>query len=60
MIVLGLGFTGKRVARRLVARGERVFAAVRGIERFGDLERAGVLLAEMDLARASIFPHLPG
>jgi nucleoside-diphosphate-sugar epimerase len=60
VIVLGLGFTGKRVARRLVARGERVFAAVRGIERFGDLERAGVLLAEMDLARASIFPHLPG
>ena len=59
MIILGLGFTGKRVARRLLARGERVFAAVRGVGRFGDLERAGLLLAEMDLDRVSIFPHLP-
>ena len=59
MIILGLGFTGKRLARRLLARGKRVFAAVRGVARFRELERAGVLLAEMDLDRASIFPHLP-
>lgn len=59
MIILGLGFTGQRVARRLLPRGERVFAAVRGVERFSALEGAGLLLAEMDLDRVSIFPHLP-
>lgn len=59
MIILGLGFTGKRTARRFLSHGHVVFAAVREIARFGDLERAGLLLAEMDLERASLFPHLP-
>ncbi len=59
MIILGLGFTGTRVARRLLSRGLSVFAAVRGVDRFADLRREGLLLAELDLDRASIFPHLP-
>jgi nucleoside-diphosphate-sugar epimerase len=59
VIILGLGFTGQRVARRLLARGVRVFAAVRGAGRFEALARAGLLLAEMNLDRVSLFPHLP-
>lgn len=49
VIVLGLGFTGSRVARRLLARGVPVFAPVRGIGRFTDLADAGVRLSELPL-----------
>jgi nucleoside-diphosphate-sugar epimerase len=59
VIILGLGFTGQRVARRLLVRGVRVFAAVRDAGRFGELARAGLLLSEMNLDRVSLFPHLP-
>lgn len=45
--ILGLGFTGRRVARGLLARGVPVFAAVRGVERFADLADAGLRLAEL-------------
>jgi nucleoside-diphosphate-sugar epimerase len=45
--ILGLGFTGARVARRLLARGVRVRAAVRAPERFSGLGHAGLELEEL-------------
>jgi nucleoside-diphosphate-sugar epimerase len=59
VIILGLGFTGRRVAERLLLRGLRPCAVARRIERFSDLERAGLLLAEWNSERQSVFPHLP-
>jgi nucleoside-diphosphate-sugar epimerase len=52
VIILGLGFTGTRLARRLLHRGASVFAAVRGVERFADLANAGLQLTEL-------MPHQP-
>lgn len=48
VIILGLGFTGKRVARRLLARGLPVSAAVRGVERFAAMADKGLKMAEMN------------
>jgi nucleoside-diphosphate-sugar epimerase len=65
LIILGLGFTGRRLARRLLQHGPRetqVFAAVRGIERFRDLAAAGLNLTELsaaESARAEPAPVLP-
>ncbi len=63
VIVLGLGFTGQRLARRLLHRGERVFAAVRGVDRFRDLATAGLTLSELTcdpcpLPRHATIAHL--
>ncbi|HTA44968.1 MAG TPA: hypothetical protein VK789_21115 [Bryobacteraceae bacterium] len=63
VIVLGLGFTGRRLARRLVGCGEQVFAAVRGVDRFRDLAGAGVELTELEagasgMPRQAILAHL--
>ena len=44
VIIFGLGFTGVRLARRLLRRGIPVWAPVRGIARFADL--AGAQLSE--------------
>jgi len=49
VIVLGLGFTGGRLARRLLGRGVPVCAPVRGVERFGDLAAAGAQVSELTL-----------
>jgi len=49
VIILGLGFTGRRLARRLLQRGEKVFSAARNIERFRDLAETGLTLAELKL-----------
>ncbi len=46
VIILGLGFTGQRLAWRLLRRGERAFAAVRGIGRFREPAEAGITLCE--------------
>lgn len=46
-IILGLGFTGSRLAGRLLRRGVEVFAAVRGTERFPELADSGVQLVEL-------------
>ena len=54
VIIFGLGFTGQRLARRLLGRGERVFAAVRGVDRFRDLASAGLGLAELKAAVSSM------
>lgn len=67
VIIFGLGFTGKRLARRLLSRGIPVFAAVRDAGRFGDLAAAGLRLGELAAARlpqelpcnATIFYSIP-
>jgi nucleoside-diphosphate-sugar epimerase len=48
VIILGLGFTGSRLARRLLARGIPVCAPVRGMARFRELASAGVQLLELN------------
>ncbi|HVV44886.1 MAG TPA: hypothetical protein VHC72_06760, partial [Bryobacteraceae bacterium] len=57
-IILGPGFTGRRLARRLLKRGASVFAPVRGRERFRDLAADGLRLSDMDLNRPEVM-HLP-
>ena len=49
VIILGLGFTGTRLARRLLLRGIPVSAPVRGIRRFPELAQAGLQLSELTL-----------
>jgi nucleoside-diphosphate-sugar epimerase len=49
VVVLGLGFTGARLARRLLLRGVPVAAPVRGMRRFPDLALAGLQLSELSL-----------
>jgi nucleoside-diphosphate-sugar epimerase len=46
IIVLGLGFTGQRLAWRLLRRGVAVCAAARRVERFRKLADAGLVLSE--------------
>ncbi|HWE49283.1 MAG TPA: hypothetical protein VG273_05820 [Bryobacteraceae bacterium] len=47
IVIFGLGFTGKRLASRLLARGVQASAAVREPGRFSDLARAGLVLGEL-------------
>jgi nucleoside-diphosphate-sugar epimerase len=47
-IILGLGFTGAALARRLRDRGEQVVAPVREVLRFRELASQGVQLSEWD------------
>jgi nucleoside-diphosphate-sugar epimerase len=49
VVILGLGFTGARLARRLLQRGVQVSAPVRGIRRFPELAQAGLQLSELTL-----------
>ena len=56
VIVLGLGFTGQRLARRLLREGVPVCAAVRGVGRFRDLADAGLMLSELDSDPIPLFP----
>jgi nucleoside-diphosphate-sugar epimerase len=49
VVILGLGFTGERLARRLLRRGVPVSAGVRGIRRFAELAQAGLQLSELTL-----------
>jgi nucleoside-diphosphate-sugar epimerase len=64
VIVLGLGFTGQRLARRLLQEGIPVCAAVRGVERFRELADAGLTLFELlpgmppALPKHAILAHL--
>jgi len=61
-IILGLGFTGLRLAGRLLRRGVAVFSAVRGTERFRELVDSGVQLSEWteatSLPRSAVIAHL--
>lgn len=54
VVILGLGFTGQRLARRLLLRNERVFAPVRGVERFADFSSSGVTLVEFASAGSAL------
>lgn len=54
VLILGLGFTGERLALRLLRRGVPVSAAVRGIDRFRDLASQGLQLSELMLERPEI------
>jgi hypothetical protein len=56
VIVLGLGFTGQRLARCLLHAGIPVCAAVRGAGRFGHLADAGLTLSELAPGGASALP----
>src|ERR1700722_11244327 len=56
VIVLGLGFTGQRLARRLLREGVPVCAAVRGVERFRELADAGLILSELTPETAGSLP----
>lgn len=60
--IFGLGFTGSRLARRLLrkkcAPPRGVFAAARGIDRFRDLAREGLQLSELKLAEPAPGRHL--
>jgi nucleoside-diphosphate-sugar epimerase len=65
LIILGLGFTGQRLAARLLRRGVPVYAAVRGVDRFQGLAAAGLRLAELadpdsvvQFPRQAIVAHL--
>jgi nucleoside-diphosphate-sugar epimerase len=62
VIILGLGFTGTRLAGRLLRRGTHVSAPVRDIHRFRELAHAGLQLVELAgtiaLPRNSILAHL--
>ncbi len=53
VIILGLGFTGGRLARRLLGRGVPVWAPVRGVGRFADLAEAGAQISELTLEAAA-------
>jgi len=56
VIVLGLGFTGQRLARRLLREGVPVCAAVRGVKRFRELADAGLILSELTPETAGSLP----
>jgi nucleoside-diphosphate-sugar epimerase len=60
VVILGLGFTMQRLARRLRQRGAQVFAAVRRAERFTEFEALGVRLCGLspnELPPAAVLVH---
>jgi nucleoside-diphosphate-sugar epimerase len=62
VIILGLGFTGQRLARRLLREGVQTYAAVRNSGRFGDFSNTGLALSELKLDSSvvpSVVPSLP-
>lgn len=62
VVIVGLGFTGRRLAGRLIRRGIPVSALVRGVGRFPEMADLGVQLAELTgnarLPRNAIVAHL--
>jgi nucleoside-diphosphate-sugar epimerase len=56
VIILGLGFTGERLARRLLRRGLDVAAAVRGVDRFRELAAKGLHVTDLRLDRPEVMP----
>jgi nucleoside-diphosphate-sugar epimerase len=61
VILCGLGFTTRRLARRFLARGLPTFAAVRNPARFADLQSIGLQLSNLpkDAAVVNTIPPLP-
>ena len=58
VVILGCGYTGERVARRLLARGAPVTATTRHPERLKDLALAGVVVRYLDVLREDSFAAL--
>ena len=61
MILLGIGFTTRRLAKRLLARGDIVYGVARTPERFADLKSIGLRVtgfsAAADLPKHSTLVH---
>jgi nucleoside-diphosphate-sugar epimerase len=58
-LIIGCGFLGLRVARRLVARGERVFGTSRGGSRASLLREAGIEPIAADVLQPATLQVLP-
>src|SRR5580692_2508718 len=58
VIILGLGFTGQRLARRLLREDVQTYSVVRDVKRFSDLADAGLALSELRLDHPGV-PALP-
>jgi nucleoside-diphosphate-sugar epimerase len=58
-LIVGCGFLGRRVARILVARGERVYGTTRSREKFAELNRIGIEPILADLVQESTLADLP-
>jgi hypothetical protein len=54
VILLGLGYTTSRLARRLLIRGLPVFAAVRQIHRYADLAAVGLRIAGLGMPESAV------
>jgi nucleoside-diphosphate-sugar epimerase len=59
VLILGCGFTGSRVARRMQARGARVTVTTRDASRLQELAKTGVQVLELDATRDVPHLHLP-
>lgn len=58
-LILGCGYTGKRVARALALRGEKVIATTRDPQKLVALQRSGVDVRALEVPGGSLGP-LPG
>ncbi|SIT69546.1 Nucleoside-diphosphate-sugar epimerase [Ectothiorhodosinus mongolicus] len=59
VLIIGCGYVGKRVARRLLAKGRQVTAAVRSEERVSELESDGITTRQIDLDSGQGLDQLP-
>src|ERR1700679_1831929 len=57
VVILGLGFTTQRLARRLRQRGIPVYAAIRNPDRFAEMASLGVQLCALDGCDPPNLPH---
>jgi nucleoside-diphosphate-sugar epimerase len=53
-LIVGCGYLGRRMAARLIARGERVFGSTRDARKAAELERMGVEPIVLDVLGAAI------
>ncbi len=58
-LIVGCGFLGRRVARILVDRGERVYGTTRSRDKFAELMRIGIEPILADLVQESTLADLP-
>ncbi len=59
-LLIGCGYTGKRVARRLLARGGKVIATAKDPAALADLEALGANLLALDVVREDTVRNLAG
>lgn len=58
-LIIGCGYLGRRVARQLLERGDRVVATTRDPDRLDDLARAGVEVVRLDVLDPATIAALP-